>query len=526
MKNSMKIRIALIAAAATLGLSAFALAGSREGAPNSGAPMVTSTSPTNRATGVPINSNVTATFTKSMDPATINTTSFTVTATGAAAVAGTVTLDAAGKKATFTPSGTLAANTAYTASITTMAKDQAWKARNNKHDNDNSHKYNNRDDDQACKALAAAYVWTFTTGATPNTTVPAVISTTPANTVTGVCLNNAINATFSEAMDPATITTATFTVAVPGAAATAGTITYNAATNIATFTPTAALAAGTQFTATIIGGAGGATNLAGTALANDHAWTFTTAAQACSTATPVALGAAGPFAAFGGAAGITNQGILTLINGDIGTTAASTLITGFHDSTGAIYTETPLNIGTVNGTIYTAPPAPGTAATFVIATQAAADALTAFNSLSPASLPGGTDPFAGLLGGNTVPPGVYQSASGSFQITGSDLILDARGDANAVWVFQMATSLTVGDTAPRSVILINGAQAKNVFWQVGSAATINGAGGGTMVGTIIASAGVTFSTAGNVAVTTLNGRALGLNASVTMVNTNINVPAP
>jgi hypothetical protein len=79
---------------------------------------------------------------------------------------------------------------------------------------------------------------------------------------------------------------------------------------------------------------------------------------------------------------------------------------------------------------------------------------------------------------------------------------------------------------PRSVILTSGAQAKNVFWQVGSAATLNGAGGGTMVGTIIAPAGVTFSTAGNAAITALDGRALGLNASVTMVNTVINVPAP
>ena len=162
----------------------------------------------------------------------------------------------------------------------------------------------------------------------------------------------------------------------------------------------------------------------------------------------------------------------------------------------------------------------------MIAAKASLDAQTAFNKLSPGLLPGGTDPYAGLLGGKTIYPGVYKSASGSFKIIGNDLYLDAHGDPNAVWVFQMATSLTVGDTAPRSVILINGAQAKNVFWQVGSAATINGAGGGTMVGTIIASAGVTFSTAGNVAPTVLNGRALALHASVTMVNTHINVPAP
>ncbi len=191
-------------------------------------------------------------------------------------------------------------------------------------------------------------------------------------------------------------------------------------------------------------------------------------------------------------------------------------------------------MGMVNGNIDTAAPPPtvgcpseGTAATFAIASQAALDALAAFNDLSPASRPGGTDPGAGQLGGLTLPPGTYKAAAGSFLITGTDLTLDGQGNANAVWVFQMASSLTVGAAgAPRSIILINGANAKNVFWYVGSSATINGAGGGTMVGTIIASAGVTFSTAGNAAITTLDGRALSLNASVTMVNTVVTVPAP
>jgi hypothetical protein len=209
------------------------------------------------------------------------------------------------------------------------------------------------------------------------------------------------------------------------------------------------------------------------------------------------------------------------------------LITGFRDpGTGCTYTITGSNDGFVNGTIFTNVPAPtgacpseGTAVTFAIATQAASDALAAFNHL--AALPAGPDPGAGQLGGLTLTPGTYTAAAASFTITGSDLALDAQGDADAIWVFQMASTLIVGaPAAPRSVILINGAQAKNVFWKVGSAATINGAGGGTMVGTIIAPAGVTFSTAGNAAITTLNGRALGLTASVTMVNTVINVPAP
>jgi hypothetical protein len=126
-------------------------------------------------------------------------------------------------------------------------------------------------------------------------------------------------------------------------------------------------------------------------------------------------------------------------------------------------------------------------------------------------------------------PGTYTASAGTFMIQGGDLTLDALGDANAVWVFQMATTLTVGGPGaafPQSVILVNGAQAKNVFWQVGSAATINAGGGGTMVGTISAQAGAAFSTAGNVAIVTLDGRILSLGASVTLVDTVINVPAP
>ncbi|WP_457131755.1 ice-binding family protein [Mucilaginibacter sp. UYNi724] len=244
---------------------------------------------------------------------------------------------------------------------------------------------------------------------------------------------------------------------------------------------------------------------------------------------PPSLGSVAQFGAFGGNAGITNQGLNTVINnGSIGTTAASTLITGFHDGTTAeIYTETPLNKGNVTGRIYTAPPAPGTATSFAVATQGLADAIVAYNSISPASKPGGSDPGAGELGGLTLAPGVYKSAGSTFKITNGDLTLDAKGDPNAVWIFQTAAGLTVGVAGPngaKSVVLINGAKAKNVFWYVGSAAVINAAGGGTMTGTIISSAGITFSTAGNAVQTVLNGRAISLVASVTMVNTTINVP--
>jgi hypothetical protein len=219
------------------------------------------------------------------------------------------------------------------------------------------------------------------------------------------------------------------------------------------------------------------------------------------------------------------------------------LVTGFHDNSvaytpppgtlGCSYTETTLNIGAVNGTILTAAPQPtpqcpleGNATTFAAAQAAAADALAAFNATSAASKPGATDPGANL-GGLTLAPGIYSTASGAFLITGSDLTLDAGGNPNAVWIFQTASTLTVGAAgAPRSVILAGGAQPKNIFWHVGSSATINGAAGGTMVGTIIASAAISFSTGGLATITTLNGRALALNALVSMNNTVINVPAP
>jgi hypothetical protein len=184
----------------------------------------------------------------------------------------------------------------------------------------------------------------------------------------------------------------------------------------------------------------------------------------------------------------------------------------------------------VNGTIETATPPPsgacpneGTAATFAIATEAALEARTAYNTLQGLPSTGG---LAAELGGTTIYPGVYKNAS-SVGITTGPLTLDAKGDPNAYWVFQIGSSLTVGTpTAPESVILINGANAGNVFWAVGGlpGAVINYGGGGTMVGTIISQPGITVSSPGVAAVTTINGRVIALGASTTLVNTVINVP--
>ncbi|MGA3050203.1 MAG: Ig-like domain-containing protein [Terracidiphilus sp.] len=485
-------------------------------------PTVVATVPLNTATGVPLNQIVAATFGTTMNPATINSTTFTLTGPGSTAVPGLVAYAAVGNTLTFTPTANLAPGTLFTATITTGALNMAG------------------------TPLAANYVWTFTTGTTLATTAPEIVSTVPANAATATPLNQAVSATFTEAMDPLTITTATFGLTGPGGIAVAGTVSYNANDFIATLTPTVPLVASSSYTATITSGATDLTRLPLGGSGAPNPWTFTTGTAVAPP--PITLGPTiSLFGAFGGTAGITNQGIYTIINGDIGTTAVSTLITGFHDTSVVVggvaectYTETPLNVGQVNGVIDTAPPPPmvgcpneGTAETYAVAAEAALEALTAYNTL--AAIPSGLDVSvcpgcggggAGELGNRTLAAGTYKSAAGSYAISMGDLTLDAKGDPNATWVFQMATTLTVGTpSVHRNVLLVNGAQAQNVFWQVGSAATINGIlGGGTMVGTIVAQDGVSISTAGVAAVTTLNGRALVLTGPVTIVNTVINVP--
>jgi len=455
-------------------------------------PTVTVVDPLNLALNVPVKKVVTARFSVAMDPFTLNGTTFTLKQ-GTVSVLGLVTYD--GTTASFVSSADLIPGTLYTATITTGAKSLFG------------------------VPLAANYAWTFTTVAA---IAPTVVTTDPANNSTGVALNKTISAIFSMPMDRTTIVSpaTTFTLA-NGTTSVPGTVSYTNTT--AYFVPTSNLLPGTTYTATITTAAKSAQ---GTPMASNYVWSFTTVPPV---PPAIDLGAMAQFGAFGGNAGITNQGLNTIINnGGIGTTAASTLVTGFHDGlTQEVYTETPLNVGNSTGGIFTAPPAPGTAAKAAIATQALVDANAAYVSISPAGKPGGTDPGAGELGGLTLAPGIYKSASGTFNISNGPLTLDAKGDPNATWYFQTASGLTVGIAGPagaRSVILINGAQAKNVYWYVGSAATINGAGGGTMVGNIIATAGVTFSTAGVAAQTVLNGRAISLVASVTMVNTTINIP--
>ena len=159
----------------------------------------------------------------------------------------------------------------------------------------------------------------------------------------------------------------------------------------------------------------------------------------------------------------------------------------------------------INGTIYNGGP---------LAAQARLDLNSAIIAASPAQLPGGINVGA-ELGGQTLAPGVYASPSGAYGITSVDLTL--HGGPDDVWVFQMASTLTVG--VGRQVILTGGAQARNVFWQVGSSATLGTSS--VFVGTVMAYASITMN-----ASATLTGRAMAQNGAVTCNGSGGSLPLP
>jgi Ice-binding-like/Bacterial Ig-like domain len=419
---------------------------------------VSFTVPANLATGVAVNQAIAATFSEPMNPATI-TKSFTLKQ-GTKSVPGTVT--SAGATATFTPTSALQSNTTYTATITTKAQDLDG------------------------NGLATNFVWSFTTGAAPDTTPPTVSSPVPTNSASDVAVSHAIAATFSEAMKPSTITASTFKLTGPGATPVTGTVAYDVISHIATFAPGSALTTSTLYTATITTGA---KDLAGNALAGNFVWSFTTATNTAGQAS-VVLGTSANFAVLAGSTA-TSIGATT-VNGDLGV-SPGTAVTGFPP-------------GLVNGTKHAGDSA---------AAQAQLDLTTAYNDAAGRTV--GAVTVAGNLGGLTLTPGLYKSTS-SLAISSGDLTLDAQGNANAVFIFQMASTLTT--TSGRQVILSGGAKASNVFWQVGTSATL----GTTSVfkGTIMADQAITLNTGA-----TLDGRALARIAAVTMDSNNIiTIPVP
>jgi hypothetical protein len=209
---------------------------------------------------------------------------------------------------------------------------------------------------------------------------------------------------------------------------------------------------------------------------------FVGSAQAESTA--AVLGTADSFAVLGGQS-VTNTGP-SVVTGDLGVSPGSS-VTGFPPGT------------VVAGTIHAAD---------ALAAQAQAATTTAYNNLA------GRAPTANLtgqdLGGLTLVPGVYRFSS-TAQLTGT-LTLNAQGDPNAVFIFQIGSALTTASNS--RVALINGARACQVYWQVGSSATL---GTNTdFLGSVVALTSIAANTGADV-----EGRLLARNGSTTLDNNRI-----
>ena len=232
----------------------------------------------------------------------------------------------------------------------------------------------------------------------------------------------------------------------------------------------------------------------------------------------VPLGTAASFAVLGGTT-VTNAET-SVITGDLGVSPV-TAITGFQ--------PTPINniqgpgtvttgLGLVNGTIYAGGP---------VALQAHMDAIIAYNYLMAQAITNQQPAIVNELGGLTLTPGIYNYPSSAELGVGEILTLDFQGNSNAVFIFQIVSTLVTFHDS--KIVALNAGTStclgSNVFWAVGSSATINGA---EFIGTVIANTTITMTTAANIAplaspADTINvfGRMLALHGEVTMVNENI-----
>jgi hypothetical protein len=411
----------LVTGAALLGMSLFAAACGDSGDEDATAPTILSNTPANGAIGVPLNGTVSATFSEAMAPRTITSATLILKA-GSISVAGAVAY--ADNTATFTPGAALAPNTAYSASVTTGAKDLA----------------NN--------ALAAEHEWSFTTGATADITAPTVLSSIPADGALDVAANRNISVTFSEAMNPATLTADSFSVSGAGAAPVAGAVTYSGTQ--ATFHPSANLALDTVFQASVTADA---EDLAGNALASEFHWSFTTSAVAALGPDPVLLGRAGDYVI------LAKSGVDTVptsaVIGDIGVSPIdSTALTGFSltmDATNEFATSAQVT-GQLRAADYS-PPTPSNL------TTAVSDMETAYTDAAGRQIPDHTELGAGEIGGLTLAPGLYKWGTGVMIST--DVIFD--GSPNDVWILQIGGDVT--QASGTRVALSGGALSKNIFWQ-------------------------------------------------------------
>jgi hypothetical protein len=279
-----------------------------------------------------------------------------------------------------------------------------------------------------------------------------------------------IKVTFDEQMDSLTINPSTFFIT-----GVAGAVTFDVVSRTATLTPSANLAANTTFTINVTTGA---KDLGGVPLGTLFQQSFTTGPCKTGGVPPVALCPfIGNFSVLAGST-VTNTGSTT-VSGDVGV-SPGTAITGFPP-------------GLAGGTIHKADGA-----------AAQAQAALALGYIDAAGRSGGTS-VAGDLVGKTLTAGVYKSTS-SLANSG-DVTLDAQGDPAAVFIFQIASTLTTGSGS--HIVLANGASACNIFWQVGSSATLGT--NSVFKGNILALTSITITTGVH-----LEGRALARNGAVTL----------
>lgn len=327
-----------------------------------------------------------------------------------------------------------------------------------------------------------------------------IVSTLPASGALDVSPNGSVSVVFSEPMDPASLSTLTFTLTAGTAAVVVPGVVVTSAAS-ATFWPTSQLPGDSTITATLTTGA---RSLTGKALATNHVWIFATGAVVAS-GQPVNLGMAGTFAILAKSAISTVP--VSAITGNIGVSpAAATFITGFtltNDATNVFATSSQLT-----GQAFAADSAEPTPTNL---TTAVGDMELAFTDAAgrAASI---TELGAGNLGGATLTAGVYSWSTALLIPT--DVTLS--GSATDVWVFQIAQDLTLSSGA--RVVLARGALAKNVFWQVAGKVDL-----GTTShceGVILSQTAITLGTGASV-----NGRLLAQTA-VSLDGNTVVQPAP
>ncbi len=457
--------------------------GSGSGSGSAAAPTVTTTNPADTDTGVPVNNNVIATFSDAMNDATLDSASFTVEGESGPALTGVVSLDVSSNTAKFNPTSDFTASTLYTATITTAAESTTG------------------------NSLATNYVWTFTSGTTSDSTGPTVDSNNPVDGSSDFAINRSLSAVFSEAVDPASLDTSSFTLTSDsGATSVPGTVSY--ANKVATFKPTSNLVASTSYKATLTNAI---TDLAGNPLAGTpFSWTFTTGAAVAAGPAPVNLLTAGNFVILT-KTGITNVPT-SAITGYIGAspiTAAAMNNVSCTEITGEIYGSDAAYTGSGD-----APCFKGTASDNTLVANAVLDMGTAYTDAAGRTTPDFTELHAGDISGKTLEAGLYKW--GTNVVINTDTTLD--GGANDVWIFQIEGDvIQASDT---NVFLTGGALPKNVFWQVGGGTGVAIDTYATFQGVVLAVKGITVNTGA-----TVNGRLLSQTAVTLDMNT-VNEPAP